>query len=115
MLYSKSGVLATQKYLEVDDLKPGETKEYKLNFQGAYIKSYAVTAEEDFPDKDNIFNFFGHEINLKNVFGFDLSKYISSRSIGEFAKKTFTSITVAAKSVPTWGYVWATLIILGVF
>lgn len=114
-LYTKSNVYATQKYMEINDLKPGESKKYKLRFKGSYIERYVVTLEKDYPDKDYIFNFFGYEINTKNIFGLDLSNVIKSRSIGEFFRNTFHSIGIAVKSVPWWAYVWAVTIIVGVW
>ena len=53
-LYTKSNVYATQKYMEINDLKPGESKKYKLRFKGSYIKRFVITLEKDYPDKDYI-------------------------------------------------------------
>ena len=114
-LYSKSNVYATQKYMEINNLNPGESKNYKLRFKGSYIKKYAITAENSFPDKDYMFNFFGYEINTRNVFGLDLSNVIKARSVGEFFRNTFHSISVGVKSVPWWAYLWAWTIIVGVW
>ncbi|MCI8309605.1 MAG: hypothetical protein HFJ45_05355 [Clostridia bacterium] len=115
MLYSKSGVYATQKYMEINDLEPGQTKEYSLKFKGSYINKYAITAEKEFPDKDYMFDFFGYEINTRDIFGLDLSEFINAKSIGEFVGNVFHSITVTVKSVPWWAYLWAWMIIVGVW
>jgi hypothetical protein len=115
MLYTKSNVFATQKYLEITDLDAGKSKNYTLRFKGSYIKTYAITAESEFPDKDYMFNFFGYEINTRNIFGFDLSSYINAKSIGEFTRNVFHSIGVTVKSVPWWAYLWAWTIIVGIW
>jgi hypothetical protein len=115
MLYSKSNVYATQKYMDITDLKAGSSKNYTLRFSGSYIKTYKVTLESEFLDKEYIFNLFGYEINTRNIFGLDLSSYINAKSIGEFTRNIFHSISITAKSVPWWGYLWAWTIIVGVW
>jgi hypothetical protein len=115
MLYTKSNVFAVQKYMEISDLEAGVSKTYTLRFKGSYIKTYAITLESEFPDKDYMFNFFGYEIDTKNVFGFDLSNIINAKSIGEFTRNVVHSIGVTVKSVPWWAYLWAWTIIVGVW
>lgn len=114
-LYSKSDVLSITKYMDIKDLKIGESRNYKLNFEGKYIETYKVTAENEFPDKDNIIYFFGYEINTTDIFGFDLSEYINAESISSFGKSVWNSFTITVKNIPWWGWFMAWMIIVGVW
>lgn len=114
-LYTKSNVHAVTKYMEINDLEPNATRAYKLKFKGSYIKRYAITCKDEYPDKDYIFNFFGYEINTKNVFGFDLSNVITARSVGEFVQNVFHSFSVTVKELPWWAWMWAWMIVVGVW
>ena len=114
-LYSKSDVLSITKYMDIKDLKIGESRNYKLNFEGKYIETYKVTAENEFPDKDNIIYFFGYEINTTDIFGFDLSEYINAESISSFGNSVWNSFTITVKNIPWWGWFMAWMIIVGVW
>ena len=114
-LSSKSDVLAITKYMDIQNLKVGESRNYRLNFQGKYIKTYNITAENEFPDKEYIFNFFGYEINTTDIFGFDLSEYINAESITSFGKSVWNSFTITVKNIPWWGWFMAWMIIVGVW
>ena len=69
-LYSKSDVLSITKYMDIKDLKIGESRNYKLNFEGKYIETYKVTAENEFPDKS--YDRHTHDVRDKK----DSSEYI---------------------------------------
>ena len=124
-LYAKKDLKALTRYMEINDLKPGETKNYKLKFKAGYVDTYELAIEKEFPDEDYIFEFFGYEINTKNIFGLDLSKYIDAKKIKEagfngvstvfeFFGKLGNRFVVAAKSVPWWGYLGALAFIGGI-
>ena len=114
-LYSKSDVLAITKYMDIKDLKIGESRNYRLDFEGKYIKIYIVTAQNEFPDKEYIISIFGYEINTTNIFGFDLSEYINAESISSFGRSIWNSFTITVKNIPWWGWFMAWLIIVGVW
>ena len=114
-LYTKSNVHAVTKYMEINNLEPNDTRAYKLQFKGSYIKRYTITCKDEYPDKDYIFNFFGYEINTRNIFGFDLSNVISARSVGDFVQNVFHSFTVTVKELPWWAWMWAWMIVVGVW
>ena len=114
-LYSKSNVLKIKKYIDIQNLAVGESRNYKLNFEGKYIKTYEITAENEFPDKEYIFNFFGYEINTRNIFGMDLSKYINAESLASFGKSVWNSFTITVKNIPWWGWFLAWMIVAGVW
>lgn len=125
-LYAKKDLKAISRYLEINDLKPGESRDYKLKFRAGYVDTYKVAVKNDFPDEDYIFEIFGYEINTKSIFGLDLSKYINAKAIKEAGFNGITSVfsffgkvghrfVVVAQSVPLWGYLGALAFIAGIF
>ena len=125
-LYAKKDLKAISRYLEINDLKPGESRDYKLKFRAGYVDTYRVAVKNDFPDEDYIFEIFGYEINTKSIFGLDLSKYINAKAIKEAGFNGITSVfsffgkvghrfVVIAQSVPWWGYLGALAFIAGIF
>ena len=114
-LISKSQVLAITKYMDIQYLKAGESRNYKLNFEGKYIKTYIVTVTDEFPDKENIISIFGYEINTADIFGMDFSEYINAESISSFGKSIWNSFTVTVENIPWWGWFMAWIIIAGVW
>ena len=74
-LYSEQGLLAATKYVEITDLEPGTAKTYQVKLNGNELSSYkiAVVDKEQVPDKSNVINILGWEIDLGNFFGMDLS------------------------------------------
>lgn len=124
-LFAKKDIKALVRYIEINDLEPGQSKDYKLKFRAGYVDTYKVAVKEDFPDEDYIFEIFGYEINTKSIFGLDLSKYIDAQAIKQAGFNGITSVfeffgkighrfVVAAQSVPWWGYVGALAIIAGI-
>ena len=117
-LYAKDDIKAITRYLEINDLEPGESKDYQLKFNAGYVDTYKVAVENEYPDEDYIFDIFGYEINTKSIFGIDLSDYIDAKAIKAAGFNGITSIfsfigkighrfVVTAQSVPWWGYVGA--------
>ena len=124
-LYAKKDLKAISRYLEINDLKPGESRDYKLKFRAGYVDTYKVAVKNDFPDEDYIFEIFGYEINTKSILGLDLSKYIDAKAIKEAGFNGITSVfsffgkvghrfVVIAQSVPWWGYLGALAVIGGI-
>ena len=125
-LFDKKGFKAVSRYMEINDLKPGESKDYTLKFNAGDVDSYKVAVKEDFPDKDYTFEIFGYEFNTRSIFGIDVSKYIDAKSIREagingissffgFCGKVGHRFVVTAQSVPWWGYVGALALLAGIF
>lgn len=115
-LYSKQGLLAATKYVNIGELEPNEFKDYNVKFKGTELKGYdiAVISESEVPDKTNIINIFGWEIDLSNVFGMDLT---DATIFGIKLKDLFTWNGIKnaavtgwnlffnfANSIPWWGY-----------
>lgn len=121
-LFSKRGLLAATKYVEIPNLEPGSTRDYEVKFKGTEIRRYSVAIVQDIPDKTNIINLFGWEIDLTDVFGLDLSNAtifgvkLTDIFSWDGLKTTGANIwgwTVnLLNSVPWWGYAIATGIII---
>ena len=125
-MFAKKDLKAISRYMEINDLEPGKSKDYTLKFRAGYVDTYKVAVSKDFPDEKYIFEMFGYEFNTKNIFGMDLSNYIDAQAIKDAGYNGITSIfsfigklghnfVVAAESVPWWGYVGALAIIAGIF
>lgn len=115
LLYSKSGVESIVKHMEIKGLSAGEERTYKLRFYGSYIKTYEISLEDEFADKDYILSVFGYEINTKDIFGLDLSNIISADSVSSFGRNIYNSFSITVKSIPWWGWLWAVAVIVGVW
>ena len=115
-LYSKKGLLAATEYIKIDDLAPGESKDYMVKFKGTEIADYkiAIIPGSELPDKSNIINILGFEFDLTNIFGRDLS---NTKIFGRRLKDIFNvdkakgTVKYAwnwglnfARAVPWWGY-----------
>jgi hypothetical protein len=114
-LFTKRNILATTKYIDVNNFKAQETRTYEIKFKADEIASYAVTLQENAPDTSNIINVLGWEIDLSDVFGVDLSRLKEMVNL-DGLKSGATSVMQfgvnLATSVPWWGYLVAGGIVL---
>lgn len=111
-LYTDRNVLAATKYVDISNFDVNQTKEFKINFKGNEIGSYAVTLQEDSPDKTYILDLFGWEIDLRNVMGMDLSNIINPENIKETGVNLWNLSLGFLKTVPVWAYLIAGGIII---
>lgn len=121
-LYSKQGLNAATKYVQIFDFNPGEERNYQVNFKANEIASYKISLVSEIPDKTNIINILGWEIDLTNVFGMDLSNLtlfgvkLSEVFTWDNAKTAVGNawgwFKVVIESVPWWGYVIGAGIVL---
>lgn len=121
-LYSKQGLLAATKYVQVTDLAPGDSKIYQVKFKGSEIRDYKISIVDEAPNKENIINILGWEIDLSNVFGMDLTNatIFGVRLADIFtwdnaktaAGNAYTWSINLLKSIPWWGYAIATGIVI---
>lgn len=115
-LYSKQNLLAVTKYAEINNFQVDEERKFELKFKANEISRYEISMVEEAPDKSNILNLFGWEIDLTNVFGMDLTKMFGGALNVETIKETgisvFSWIKVIVSSVPAWAYVIAGGIVL---
>lgn len=121
-LIDEYGYTAITEYVTIEDLAPRESKEFRIKYKGNSIKGYKIGFVPELPDKSNIINILGWEvdstnvfgtgIDLTNIFGFDLAQYFSVGGIKKFIKSRWNLGLSIAKTVPTWAYVVASLIVL---
>lgn len=121
-LYSEQGLLAATKYVEITDLNAGHAKTYQVKLKGNDLSSYKISIVSELPDKTNILNIFGWEVDLTNVFGLDLSEIsIFGVKLAEFftwdnIKTTGSNIwnftANLLESIPWWGYMIGWWIVL---
>lgn len=111
-LYTDRNVLASTKYVDISNFDVNQIKEFKINFKGNEIGSYAVTLQEDSPDKTYILDLFGWEIDLRNVMGMDLSNIINPENIKETGINLWNLSLGFLKTVPAWAYLIAGGIVL---
>lgn len=111
-LYTDRNVLASTKYVDISNFDVNQIKEFKINFKGNEIGSYAVTLQEDSPDKTYILDLFGWEIDLRNVMGMDLSNIINPENIKETGINMWNLSLGFLKTVPAWAYLIAGGIVL---
>ena len=123
-LFSKQDLLATTKYIEIGDLKVGDSKEYQIKLKGSELKKYdiSIVNEDVVPDKTNIISILGWEIDLTDVFGMDLSNatifgvkltdLFSIDSVKTAGSNAWNWSVQILHSVPWWGYVIAGGIVL---
>lgn len=115
-LYSKQGLLAATKYLNIGEIEPGSFKDYDVKFKGTELKGYniSVIKESELPDKTNIIDIFGWEIDLSNIFGMDLTNLkifgikltdlFSWNGIKNTARTGWSLFFNFASNIPWWGY-----------
>lgn len=123
-LYSRRGLHAMTKYVDITDIEPGSTKEYQVKFKGKEIGGYKVSilTDDELPDRSNIISIFGYDIDLTDFFGLDLtnitvlgkrlSDYIDVDYIKGSGRNIWTWFVDICNSVPWWGYAIAAGLII---
>ena len=113
-LYSKQGLHAATKYIEIADLPSQSSKNYQIKLKGSELRAFNISLVSELPDMSNIINVFGWEVDLSDVFGMDLTDF---RIMGVKLTDIFTWDNVKTaggnawswsatllKSIPWWGY-----------
>lgn len=113
-LYSKQDLLAATQYIEILDFKPQQEKTYHVKFKANDIAYYDVSLVSELPDKSNIINILGWEIDLSNIFGMDLSNLtlfgvkltdlFSWNNIKTAGGNAWSWFKILLESIPWWGY-----------
>lgn len=119
-LLDEYGLTAMTEYVTIEDLAPGESKEYKVKYQGNNITGYKVGFIDSLPDKSNIINILGWEIDKTNAFGtgvdltniFGINVANAFGNISKIFRKRWSLWLSMAGSIPVWAYVIASLIVL---
>ena len=106
-LFTERGILAATKYVDVSNFEIDEVRQFKINFKGQHIDSYAVSLLEDAPDKTYILDLFGWEIDLRNIFGMDLTSVINLNNIKETGLNIWGLTINFLNTIPAWAYLIA--------
>lgn len=113
-LYSDRGLLSGTKYVDINDLEPGTPKTYQVKFDANKIRNYKLAVVDQAPDKSNIINILGFEVDLSNVLGMDLTnatifgtkltELFSIDGILSTGASAWNWFFTIASAVPWWGY-----------
>ena len=124
-LYNHQQLLADTEYIEILGMQPNATKSFNIKFKANHIEKFHISIVENTPDKTNIIDILGWEIDLSNVFGLgiDLTNVtiFGTKLTGIFtwenAKATGKSFGTwfihLATNIPLWGYGIGWLFIVG--
>lgn len=114
-LFSKQNLLVATKYIDINNFEVNESRYYEIKFQAKEVARYAISLIESAPDKSNIIDILGWEIDLSNVFGMDLTKLKDLFSV-EGMKSGLSSAwqfaVNVANSVPLWAWLIASGIVI---
>lgn len=111
-LFTDRGILASTKYVDISNFEANESRKFKITFKGSEIGGYAVTLLEDAPDKSYILDLFGWEIDLRDVFGMDLTSVLDPNKIKETGIGMWNWSIRFLKTVPAWAYAIAAGIVI---
>ncbi len=106
-LYSRQDLLAATQYVEIINFEVNETRNFEVKFKAKEIARYEVSLIETAPDKTNIINILGWEIDLRDVFGMDLTRFADLFTVEGMKSGLSTAwdFTVAVvSSVPLWAW-----------
>ena len=132
-LYNTQMQRAATKYIPISGMQENASKTYNVKFKANNIKGYNISVVKELPDKTNIIDILGWEIDLSNVFGLgiDLTNVtifgnkltdifsasglsdIFSTGVG-YGKSFWWWFRVTAEGVPPWAYFIAWMFIAGV-
>ena len=85
--------------------KNGEERNFDVRFNGNEVDRYEVSLVEDVPDKSNIINILGWELDLTNFFGLDLTKIFPW--LKEGALELWNWFTAFCSTIPLWAWLIA--------
>ena len=137
-LYNSQSQNALTQYIPIKELKENESKTYRLKFKANNIEDYDISVVKDIPDKTNILDIMGWEIDLSNVFGLgidltnlsifgnklpDLLSKVGltgngikgiAKNTSEYFRNLMLRFSLTAAGVPPWAYLVAMMYITGV-
>lgn len=124
-LFNKGNLLSGTEYIQISDMTQNESKSFNVKFKANNITKYYISVVPDVPDKTNIINILGWEIDLTNVFGLgidlsnvsifgtkltDIFKLDNIKTTRNSFSLWFTSFIT---NIPWWGYLGGWMFILG--
>ncbi len=123
-LYNEQKLLADTEYIKIVGMQSEATKPIRIKFKANNIEKFNVSIVQNTPDKTNIINILGWEIDLTNVFGLgiDLSNVtiFGTRLADLFTWNNIVStgqsfwewLLITIKGVPGWAYFVALFFII---
>lgn len=109
-------------YLIINNLEPGESKDYKVTFEGDKIERYNVSFVSELPDKSHIINILGWELDTTNLFGLgidltningvDVTQYFSFDGVKKLASTGWILFSNILRTTPAWAYMIGALIVI---
>lgn len=124
-LYNEQDLLADTEYVELKGLQPNDVKSFSIKFKANNIETFHISIVENVPDKTNIINILGWEIDLTNVFGLgiDLSNItifgtkltdiFNWNHIKNTGRNFWIWLVSFTTSIPWWGYFGGWLFYVG--
>lgn len=124
-LYNEQNLLADTEYVQVTQMQPDDLKSYNIKFKANNIEKFKVSIVENIPNKTNIINVLGWEIDLTNVFGLgidlsnvtifgtkltDIFNWSNIKSTGHNFWSWFVHFVT---NIPWWGYFGGWLFVVG--
>lgn len=137
-LYNSQNQNAATKYIPIEGLEENGSKKYNVKFKANNIEGYKISVVKDLPDKTNIIDILGWEIDLSNLFGLgidltnmsifgkNINDIISSLGLGtdgitgavstvfDWWRAFWVRFSITAASVPPWAYLIAMMYIAGI-
>jgi hypothetical protein len=125
-LYNKQNLLADTEYFIISNMQPWESKTFKIKFTANNIKYFKMSIVSEVPDKSNIVNILGWDVDLTNVFGLgidlsnltifgknikDIINWVNIKTTGRGIWIWFLSI---ASGIPRWAYLIGWMFIVGI-
>ena len=124
-LYNKQKLLADTEYFEITNFQNNETKKFNIKFKANNIKNYKMSILGETPDKTNIIDIFGWEVDLTNVlglgidlsnisiFGKPISEVFSWNNIKQSGRTFWSWFITLVTGIPWWGYFGGWLFYVG--
>ena len=124
-LYNEQDLLADTEYIPMKGLQPNDTKPFQIKFKANNIEKFTISIAENTPDKTNIIDILGWEIDLTNVFGLGidisnitifgtkLTDIFTWNNIKSTGRSFGTWFIHLAKGIPLWAYGFGWLVVVG--
>ena len=124
-LYNGRDLLAHTEYIEVRGMQDNAVKPFNIKFKANHIEKVVISIVENTPDKTNIINILGWEIDLTNVFGLgidlsnitifgtkltDIFTWDNIKSTGYNFGTWFINFVTG---IPLWAYGFGWLVVVG--
>ena len=123
-LYNERALLADTEYIKIVGMQAGDTKPIHIKFTANHIEKFNLSIVQNTPDKTNIINILGWEIDLTNVFGLGidlshvtifgtkLTDLFTWNNVVSTGQSFWEWLMITIKRVPGWAYFVALFFII---